>query len=49
MLAVGWTWKALGTWVGALGQAAERSRPTALLAPVEGGEKQEIPRNWGKL
>lgn len=45
MLAVGRSWKALGTCVDALRQAAQRSRPTALLAPVEGGEKQEIPRN----
>lgn len=49
MLAVGWTWQALETCIGALGEAAQRCRPTALSATVEAGEKQEIPRNQGKL
>lgn len=46
MLAVGWTWQALGMCVGALGKAAEMQTDGP---SVEGGEEQEIPRNKGKL
>jgi len=46
---VGWTGWALGTCLGALGEAAQRCRPMALTAAVEGGEEQEIPRNQQKL
>lgn len=48
MLSVGWTWKALGTCIDALGEAAEM-QTYGSDSSLKGGEEQENPRNQGKL